>query len=485
MSEYTENAPEKIDLTNLMRDGKRAFRKLWWLILGLIIVFAAKAYLTVSYSYVPQYVASATMAIRSASGEASYIDETTAKQMASIFPYIMKSGLLENAILDDMKLESMPGSLSMTAEEGTNFFTVSATATEAQVAYDLLQAALRQYPEVAQFAVGQIEMLVLDETGVPKNTGRESVVRGSIVNGAAKGLVFGLVIMAVYVASRNTVKKRKELRNIMNLEDIGSVPYIFEKKRKKKASGAWLALNNERISQVYVEAIRKLRIKVMKEMEDKGYKSLLVTSSIPGEGKSTLAVNLAIAMARQGKSVILVDGDVRNPSIAKIIGEKKKHPGLAAVLRKQAPIDKALVKVEIKDGSLLALCGGESDTGMAQALGTERMGKLIKALEQAADVVVIDTPPSELLADAAALAKHVDAAVYVVRCDFTKKSRIRNGIQALSESGINILGYVFNADNSKVGKGYGYGYKNYSGYYGYGVRGNGKKEDSSGRVVKD
>ena len=104
MSEYTENAPEKIDLTNLMRDGKRAFRKLWWLVLGLVIVFAAKAYLTVSYSYVPQYVASATMAIRSASGEASYIDESTAKQMASIFPYIMKSGLLENAILDDMQV---------------------------------------------------------------------------------------------------------------------------------------------------------------------------------------------------------------------------------------------------------------------------------------------------------------------------------------------------------------------------------------------
>ena len=144
-----------------------------------------------------------------------------------------------------------------------------------------------------------------------------------------------------------------------------------------------------------------------------------------------------------------------------------------------------MVKVEIKDGSLLALCGGESDTGMAQALGTERMGKLIQALEQAADVVVIDTPPSELLADAAALAKHVDAAVYVVRCDFTKKSRIRNGVQALSESGINILGYVFNADNSKIGKGYGYGYHNYSGYYGYGIRKGGKKEDSSGRVVKD
>ena len=485
MSEYRENTPEKIDLTNLMKDAKRAFRKFWWLVLALIIAFAARAYLTVSYSYVPQYVASATMAIRSASGEASYIDESTAKQMAGIFPYIMKSGLLENAILNDLQVDAMPGSLSMTAEEGTNFFTVSATATDAQVAYDLLQAALRQYPEVAQFAVGQIEMLVLDETGVPENTGQESVIRGSVVNGAVKGLTIGLIIMAVYVASRNTVKKRKELQKIVNLEDFGSIPYIFEKKRRKQTVKGWLALSNERVSQVYVEAIRKLRIKVMKEMEGKGYKSIMVTSSVPGEGKSTLAVNLAIAIARQGKRVILVDGDVRNPSVSKILGEKKKHPGLAAILTKKAPLDKALAKIDIKDCSFWALCGGESDTGAAQILGTERMGKLIDALEQSADVVVIDTPPSELLADASALAKHVDAAIYVVRCDFTKKSRIRNGVQALSESGINILGYVFNADNSKVGKGYGYGYNNYSGYYGYGVRKNSKKDDASGRVVKD
>ena len=81
--------------------------------------------------------------------------------------------------------------------------------------------------------------------------------------------------------------------------DCGSIPYIQVKKRKKKTFNNSLCLLNERISQGYVEAIRKLRIKVMKDMEENQFKSIMITSSIPGEGKTTLAVNLAISIANQ------------------------------------------------------------------------------------------------------------------------------------------------------------------------------------------
>lgn len=485
MSEYREHEEQKIDLLDLMQDAIQGFRKLWWLIIGLVLIFALKSYFTVKVSYQPQYIASATMAVRCVGNDAEYVNAETAEQMAEVFPYILRSGVLQKAIAEEMGLESMPGSISMTAEEGTNLFTVSANAGEAQLSYDLLQATLNEYPKVAKFVIGEIEMDILDETGVPTDSGREQVIRGSFVDGATQGGLIGIVILAFYAITRRTVKSRKELRNVVNLEDFGSIPYVPMKKRKKMGRNNAVNLKDERVSQFYLEAIRKLRIKVAKEMEKNGYRSLLVTSSIPGEGKTTLASNLAIALAKQGKKVILVDCDPRNPSVAEIMGAPSKYPGLGAVLRGEIAIEEALVEEEVNGGSLRILYGGEPDTSTAKLLGTDMMQKLIEVLEKRADIVILDTAPSELLADTTVLAQFVDAALYVVKCDYAKKGRIRNGVQALSMSGIKIMGYVFNEDKSRrsSGYGYGYGYKNYGGYYGY--YGKRSRDDESGRVIKD
>ena len=483
MSEYRGNEPEKIDLTSLFKDVIQGIRKLGWLVVVLSLLMAGKEYFTVSVNYQPQYIASATMSVRCVGNDAAFVNQETAELMAEVFPYILKSGILQKEIAEEMGLDNMPGTVSMSSEEGTNLFTISANAGEPQLSYDLLQATLKQYPEVAKFVIGEIEMDILDETGVPRDTGKEQVIRGSFMQGAAKGAFIGVAIMAVYVLTRNTVKSRKELKNIINLQDFGSIPFIPAKKHKKKGKYNAVNLMSGYVPQVYLEAIRKLRIKVMKEMENNGYRSLLVTSSVPGEGKTTLAVNLAIALAKQGQRVVLVDSDPRNPSVASRMGEKGKYPGIGAVLRGEIGVKDALTTVEVENGRFQVLYGGKSDSRSSQLLGTEKMGKLIEILKKQADIVILDTAPSEILADATALAKYVDAALYVVKCDYAKKSHIRNGIRALSVSGVKIMGYVFNADNNRRVSGY--GYKRYGSYYGYGYYGKRKKDDLSGRVIKD
>ncbi len=491
MSENRENAPEKIDLYDWMQDIWKGIQKFWWLVIGLAVILGAKSYFDVSTSYVPQYIASATMAVRCAGNDVEYINAETAEQMTEIFPYIMKSGVLQDAIAEDMGLESMPGSVSMSVEPGTNFFTISANANDAQLSYDLLQATIRQYPEVAKFVIGQIEMEVLDETGVPSDTGKEYVFRGSVRSGAMKGAIIGLAVMFIYIVTRRTVKSRKVLSRIVNLDDMGNIPYVRAKKRKRKGANGAVNMMNERVSQSYLEAIRKLRIKVLRAMETNGLRSVLVTSSIPGEGKTTIATNLAIAIAKQRKHVILVDCDPRNPSVAGNMGEEEEHPGIGAVLRQDVTLDEALTDVTVSEGKLQILYGGKPDSNTVKRLGGKAMKALVEELETRADIVIFDTAPSALLADAASLARNVDAAIYVVKHDYAKKGQIRNGVQSLSMSGTKILGYVFNADRSRrggnygYGYGYGYGYKNYKSYYGYGHYDNKKKDDASGRVIKD
>lgn len=155
---------------------------------------------------------------------------------------------------------------------------------------------------------------------------------------------------------------------------------------------------------------------------------------------------------------------MRNPSIASIMNESGKFPGLTAVLQGKVSIEKALTEVSIQDDKLKVLYGGDVSAQDAELLGTKAMQSLISDLSKDADMVILDVAPSDILVDSSMIAKFADAAMYVVRYDHVKVRQIQNGVQALSMSGTDILGYVFNADASGQSGGYGYGYKYYGRY---------------------
>lgn len=454
---------EKIDITDFLWDLYKAVKKLWWIVIALILIFAAKSYFSVTSSYVPEYVASATVSVSSSGG-------SSAEDLANLFPYMMSNGVLGEVIAEDMGTESVPGNITITAEG--SFLTISARSDDPQTAYDLLVSTMENYPNVAKFVFGNVEFIILDETGVPEDTGREEVIRGSYKRGALEGAMWGVLLVAIYALSRRTVKSKKKLKKQVNLMECGCIPHIKSKKRKKDTFHNSLNLLNERVSQNYIESIRKLRTKVMREMEEKGFKTLLVTSSIPGEGKTTLAVNLAISIAKQGKNVILIDGDLRNPSVASAMNTTEEtHKCVEDVLHKTVHLKEALVSVEIPngEGTLRILYGDKTRNANTKLMGTKDMDLLIQYCRKNADIVIIDTAPSGLLADAPMIAKYIEAALYVVRDDYTKLQQIREGIHALTVSGICLLGYVYNDERTSrggygYGYGYNYGYKRYSGY---------------------
>lgn len=483
---------EKIDIISLAGDFLYGLKKLWLLILVLTLAGAGISYFRTSYTYTPQYVASATMSVTAPGGQ--YIGAQTASQMAEVFPYILTSGVLEDVVAREMGMDSVPGSISATAEEGTNLLTMSVTSDDPQMAYDILHTVIDCYPEVAEFVLGNTSLTILDETGVPSDTQKEVVVRGSYRRGAVMGAGAGLVILCLYILLKKTVKSKDKLKSQINLPDMGSFPYIRNKKRKKKPEQNKVSLINERTPASYQEAMRRLRIRVLKEVEENQTKTIMVTSSIPGEGKTTVAVNLAISLVRQGKKVVLVDCDLRNPSIADFLGITEQRPGIDSVLHKKAAVTDVLTEIDVNgENKLTLLLGEEEEKTDISLLGSKRMEGLIAELKNMADVVILDTAPAQLLADAALMARFVDAALYVIRYDYTKMYKIREGIQALAMSKIKMLGYVFNCDRNsgdgKYGYGYGYGYRRYGSYGHYGrYRDTGKrdkKEDLSGRVIKD
>lgn len=146
------------------------------------------------------------------------------------------------------------------------------------------------------------------------------------------------------------------------------------------------------------------------------------------------------------------------------MNETGEFPGLTAVLQGKVSLEQALTEVSIQDDKLMVLYGGAVDEQDGKLLGTKAMRSLIQTLKESADMVILDAAPSEVLVDAAMIARFTDAAMYIVRYDHVKMRQIQSGVQSLSIGGTNILGYVFNADESGQSGGYGYGYKYYGRY---------------------
>ena len=249
---------------------------------------------------------------------------------------------------------------------------MSVTSNDAQMAYDVLHKMIECYPEVAEFVLGETSLEILDETGVPSDTRREIVVRGSYRRGAVQGALAGLVILCLYVFLKKTVRSKEKLKRYMNLPDMGSLPYIKQKKRNKKTGQTCVSLLNDRTPGAYREAMQRLEIRVSRELEEKKSRTIMVTSSIPGEGKTTVSANLAISLAKHGKRVVLVDCDLRNPSVAAFFGMPKQDLGLGAVLDGKAQIKDVLKERKVENGQLLLLPGESQSETNVSLLGSEK-----------------------------------------------------------------------------------------------------------------
>ena len=186
--------------------------------------------------------------------------------MAEVFPYVLTSGVLEDVVAEEMGLDSLPGSISVEAEEGTNLLTMSVSSNDPQMAYNLLHAVIDYYPEVREFVFGETRLEILDETGIPSDMQREEVIRGSYKRGALQGAIIGFVILCLYVVLHKTVKSKDKLKRQINLPDLGTLPFVKVKKRRTQTVHN-LCILNDRIPDSYLEAVKKLRIRVLKEME--------------------------------------------------------------------------------------------------------------------------------------------------------------------------------------------------------------------------
>lgn len=457
-SNRAETTPQPIDLIRIL-DGMMAGLKRYFPVFFLLIALGGVLFPIRSWmNYTPRYKAAATFTVtagnKSSFGTGSYYNNATAGQLEKTFPFLLTSGTLSKVVAADLGVNSLNGSISASVMPDTNLFTIEVTSNNAQDACSILDSVIENYPVVAEQVVGSTELEMLDHTGVPAQPINTPNYMRAAVKGAVMGAGVSVLMLLFYVLLRRTVQEEDDLKKVLHLECLGSIPLI-SLKRRTKVKRQNVSIYNANISQGFLEAMRVIRIRLEKKLQDSHCKVVLVTSAAPGEGKSTVAANLAMAMAMDGNKVLLMDCDIRNPSLNDILGITPEK-GVYELLQGEVNLEQAMIYDE--ERRLYVLPGGKPSGNASEILDSPQMANILSQVRKSMDYIVLDTAPVGMLTDTAVLANLADAALFVVKQDYAKIGHIVEAVEQLAESRVKMAGCVLNGVKGHLGS---YGYYSY------------------------
>lgn len=296
---------------------------------------------------------------------------------------------------------------------------------------------------------------------VPADLPRQPILpnrnRNVMLAGIAGALTMaGVAFLIEYLD--DTIKSSEDVEKTTHLKTLGSIALIPGDRWREKL------ITQKHPKSPTSEAYRVLRTNLQFSSLDEPLRTLLVTSPNPTEGKSTTVANLAVVMAQAGKSVIIVDADLRRPVQHRFFAMENRDGLTDVLLDEELNLDGHLKRAEIGTGieNLHVLTSGALPPNPSELLNSERMRALIERLKEQADVVLFDSPPSLVVTDASVLALRTDGVLIVAEAAQTRKKVAQEGIEALQKVGANLVGVVLN--RIRAGRG-GYYYHHYY-YYG-------------------
>ena len=461
------NDSNYIEITNIINDIVSGVLFFKIQILILVSVMATIGFFRVKTSYVPMYETSASFFV-DVNYAVSYDNDSyfqaTMQQVSKSFPYIISNNVLRIMIADDLGLPSVPGTIRTESLSDTNLITLYVDSYSPQMSYDILQSVLKNYSGVAKSVIGNTQLIMIEESEIPTKPVNPDSSRRMAAIFALVGLFFCIILIFGYSILKKTVRKEEDFKDMLNIRCFGSVPLVRIGSKSKRESSAIL-FNQRRVGYEFGESIRTLRTRLEMDQKESGAKVYMISSSLPEEGKSTIAVNLSKSLADYGKKVILVDMDVRNPSILKILGWESLPKGLADLINEEASLDEILINGDVDNLSVLV--PGNTYHKAVAIINSPKIPEVLEELRKKADYIILDTAPSGLLSDASFIAGYADACLYVVCQDFAPVDIIKEGIDMLTESNLRIAGCILNqAENGIMSYGTGYGYGYGYGYYG-------------------
>lgn len=472
-----------IDLVELAGNFFRIAKRLWWLFAALIAAGIIGMYGVGHFRYEPMYRCEATFTISTGDNSSFYYDASTASQMSLTFPYILDSSYFRSVLLDALGTDTLNGTLSAATISNSNMVTMRMESPSAEDARAILDAALQVYPEVSRFVLGDIEFHLIDEIQTPTAPYNQPSLKRILGYGGLGGLMLAVLIVGLMALLSNTIKTIDDMAAVSSLECLAVLPQTKQKARKNSVANRHLSVLDPRTTHGFRESVRSLTSRLQTALQGKNAKVILVTSSVAGEGKSTVSITLAEQLAQNGCRVLLVDLDLRRQQDALLLNCTTSLT-VAEVLQNEAAQRTGFIR-RLKRYGFYFWGGSKVVKNPTDILSDRRLRRIIDQLRAQVDYIVLDTPPCGLFQDAAIVANWADAALMVVRYDTVTKSNVSEALSMLDGRKASVVGYVLN-DYPQSISGYGYGYGRYGyGRYGYGKYGYGSYGSKYGELSQE
>lgn len=435
-------------------------------------------------------------------GYTNISDISSAVQLVNIYSEVVKSDKVLQSILaypttekledgteraDLLLGQKYPGltpsyiraTIAMASVNETPMVRVSCTTMDPILSADICEAVLQVAPAAIKDVVGAGDAEPQDFPEVPRMPNGRNDKRQGIMGAMAGAVLAGGLLVLLFLRNKRVAEPDE-------LTDNYTLP-ILSKIRRIKGNSKDLDnfLLDESSEMDLVESYAKLRMNVLYTLVGKERHSVLVTSAISGEGKSTIAANLAVSVAMGGKKVILVDADMRRGCQSEIFDYSRRTNGLSDILVGMIKLEDA-IRSTGRD-FLEILPSGTVPPNPSELLASPAMQQLLAELEKRYDLVVLDVPPINIVSDPLALSSQVAGGVYVVRQNFTDHREIRTALTSAEMTGLDLLGFVFYGEKLRQGSYYSrryyHGYKYYhkydtrshSGAEGHGKQGRSRK----------
>lgn len=459
-----ESKSPQIDLKKLII---YLLKRCWLIILSAIIGFAGMYWYTAYYQE-DSYTASASVYVLNGNPNVVNYQYTNMNDLSSAvalldtYMVVIKSTKVMSVVTERL-IADYPGinpnfissTLSMGSVSETGVLRIRSTTSNAKLSADICNAVVDVAPAEIIRVVNAGNIEVIDYAEPPTFPDDRSPMKKGLV-GAVAGVVLAAGILALLFLSNRKVTDAE------SLTDKYTPPVLAEIQRKKvsgKDPSRFLLDSSSLTEQV--ESYAKLRMNLLYTLAGKEKKTVAISSAIAGEGKSTIAANLAISCAMSGKKVLLVDADIRRACQRDHFKYEEEKPGLTEALIGDGNWWDMVIPSGRENLSILP--AGHAAPNPAELLSLPTLSEMISGMEKEFDLILFDTPPINVVSDPLALSSHVAGCVLVTRQNYSDHREIRKALISAEMAGMNILGFVLYGEKLKQGKYYGKKY--YEKYY--------------------
>lgn len=442
MADSKENRKAgNIDIASILR----AVIKQWWVILMVSIMVAMCAGIIVTERYSPTYTTRATFIVSTKSGSSAYSNLTTTQNLANVFKVVLNSSILKQQVAEEVGVSASEVTIAANVVTETNMITLTVRSNTPRKAYLMMDSVIKNHHIVTKAVMGNAILDVLSYPSVPRYPDVSLDTRGTMKQMFICSAILLAAMFAVLSFLRDDIKNESDVERKLDTKILTTVyhenKYKTLRSRLNKVKKSVL-ITDPTTSFAFLETYRKLRTKIEYKAKKDNIKTIMVTSVLENEGKSTVAANLALVLAQKHR-VLLIDADLRKPAVYKVLGQDVKGKiGLVEVLKEKKGLSDAVYFD--RTFNLYLLAGSKLAVNSSELVATPHMKRVIKNAADQLDFVVIDTPPLSCAADAETIADVVDASILVVEQTRAVAKDINDVIDALSSSSSELLGCIYN-----------------------------------------